>query len=59
MASTSWLPKSERSAVEPVDHGVMAGDEKLQRKRTQNRLNQRARSECYGLRLPLKALSIQ
>ncbi|QMW28701.1 hypothetical protein F9C07_1840 [Aspergillus flavus] len=49
MTSTSWLPKSERSAVEPVDHGVMAGDEKLQRKRTQNRLNQRARKP--GLRL--------
>ncbi|KAE8366011.1 hypothetical protein BDV27DRAFT_156310 [Aspergillus caelatus] len=43
MANDSQFPMSERGAVEPVDHSAMAADEKRQRKKIQNRLNQRAR----------------
>ncbi|KAE8166978.1 hypothetical protein BDV40DRAFT_313659 [Aspergillus tamarii] len=53
MESDSQFPLSERSAVEPVGHGAVAADEKRQRKKIQNRLNQRARSEYWRLRRAL------
>ncbi|OGM46512.1 hypothetical protein ABOM_004578 [Aspergillus bombycis] len=43
MAGISHFPTPDRSAVGPVGHRAMAADEKRQRKKIQNRLNQRAR----------------
>ncbi|KAE8137722.1 hypothetical protein BDV38DRAFT_282657 [Aspergillus pseudotamarii] len=43
MANNSQCAVSECSAVEPVGHSAVAADEKRQRKKIQNRLNQRAR----------------